>query len=355
MTPTGTIVLTGANGSLGSAIVSRIIADPLLAQNYHALYAIRSEKSAGNVKEALQKPGSNGHTHDLISLDLSSISSVRTAATEINHRVESGEIPPIRALTLNAGWQEYTTHTITDDGFDMAFQVNYLGHFLLTLLLLQSLDKKNGRIVVLGSWSHDTADPRNTSGPVGKSYTRDGYKTIFTRDPWNGGKIAKGKWSTPEEHPNDIEAGFRRYGASKLCEVIMMRELARRISKDSSLSQASVLGVDPGAMPSSLGARGNLQLRIIFKAVMPLVNPLASIFSPNGILRTTTKSAGDVINAAFDVKTLGEKPNRVYMDGSNIGDVGVEAKDGENRERLWKESLVWAGIKNGDTVLEDWQ
>jgi NAD(P)-dependent dehydrogenase (short-subunit alcohol dehydrogenase family) len=43
----------------------------------------------------------------------------------------------------------------TDDGFDMSFASNYLGHWLLTLLLLQSIDRECGRIVVLGSITHE--------------------------------------------------------------------------------------------------------------------------------------------------------------------------------------------------------
>jgi NAD(P)-dependent dehydrogenase (short-subunit alcohol dehydrogenase family) len=151
----GTIVLTGANGGLGSAIVARILSDSSLAQTHHGIYTVRNDKSAENIKAVLQKSAQSGHTYDLLPLDLSSLSSARTAAAEINRRVKNGDIPPVRALILNAGWQEYTTQTITKDGFDMAFQVNYLSHFLLTLLLLQSMDPQNGRIVVLGSWSHE--------------------------------------------------------------------------------------------------------------------------------------------------------------------------------------------------------
>lgn len=50
---------------------------------------------------------------------------------------------------------EWTTESFTKDGFEMAFQSNYLTHWLLTVKLLQSMDKNKGRIVVLGSWSHE--------------------------------------------------------------------------------------------------------------------------------------------------------------------------------------------------------
>lgn len=155
MAPVGTIVVTGANGGLGSAIVSAVKSNSSLAQDYYGLYAVRNPQTATQVQATLRNASHVEHVHELVALDLGSLSSVRSAASEINRRVDNGEIPRIRALILNAGWQEYTTQTITKDGFDMAFHVNYLGHFLLTLLLLQSLDRDNGRIVVVGSWSHE--------------------------------------------------------------------------------------------------------------------------------------------------------------------------------------------------------
>jgi NAD(P)-dependent dehydrogenase (short-subunit alcohol dehydrogenase family) len=151
----GSIFITGANGGLGSAIVGQIVGSPSLAKTYHGLYTVRNTQRADAVRTALQNADSAGHKYDLAPLDLSSLASTRKAAEEINARVAAGSIPPIRALILNAAWQEYTTHTMTDDGFDMTFQANHLSHFLLTLLLLKSMDKKNGRIVILGSWSHE--------------------------------------------------------------------------------------------------------------------------------------------------------------------------------------------------------
>lgn len=64
-------------------------------------------------------------------------------------------MPPIRALILNAGVLDFGKQTWTSDGFDVTFASNYLGHWLLTLLLLQSMDKEAGTIVVIGSQMHE--------------------------------------------------------------------------------------------------------------------------------------------------------------------------------------------------------
>ncbi|TGJ78439.1 hypothetical protein E0Z10_g10323 [Xylaria hypoxylon] len=352
----GSIVVTGANGGLGSAIVQHILDSPSLAKTYHGIYTVRNtERGAATVNGVLRKAASVGHAYDLVPLDLSSLASTRKAAEDINRRVADGSIPPIRALILNAAWQEYTTHTITDDGFDMTFQANHLSHFLFTLLLLKSMDKQNGRLVVLGSWSHDTSDPRNTVKGVLRAYEDEEWNLIF-KEPVDTEPFARGKWSTPDTEPGSGNTGYRRYGASKLCEIMFMRELARRVKADPQLSSIGTAAVDPGAMPTGLTRRTPSKF---LKAAMVVAGPLMSIMSkfspPNGHYRTTAQSASDVINAAFDTKTLGEHPDAVYMNGSSVADVGPEAKDAAKCEKVWRDSIAFAQIKEGDTVLADWR
>ncbi|KAI8634110.1 NAD(P)-binding protein [Xylariaceae sp. FL1651] len=350
----GSIFVTGANGGLGSAIVRHIVESPSFAKTYHGLYTVRNTQRADAVQNVLQKAASAGHKYDLLPLDLSSLASTRKAAEDINKRVANGSLPPIRALILNAAWQEWTTHTMTDDGFDMTFQANYLSHFLLTLLLLKSMDKKNGRIVILGSWSHDTSDKRNTVPGLLRAYEDEKYNQIF-KEPVDTEPLARGKWSASDEAPGDGTPGYRRYGASKLCEIMFMRELSKRLTADPELSSIATLSVDPGAMVTSLTRRNNGR---VMSAVTKVLGPVISLmarFTPTGNWRTPSQSATDVLNAAFDTNTLGERPNGVYMNGAVKGDVGPEAKDAAKCEKLWKDSLGYAQIHEGDTVLATWQ
>lgn len=157
----GTIIVTGANGGLGSAIVSQISSSPQLNTSYHGLYMVRNAATAQALDTALAaksspQMGSNAtsHSHDKISLDLSELSSVRKVATEINERVAAGTIPRIQAIVLNAGYEEFVSQTWTEDGWDMTFAANYLGHWLLTVLLLQSMDREVGRVIWVSSYAH---------------------------------------------------------------------------------------------------------------------------------------------------------------------------------------------------------
>lgn len=69
--------------------------------------------------------------------------------------ISAGKIPPIRALVLNAGFQDFGKQSWTKDGLDTTFVANYLGHWLLTLLLLKSIDRETGRIIIIGSQAHE--------------------------------------------------------------------------------------------------------------------------------------------------------------------------------------------------------
>lgn len=157
MSRKGSILVTGANGGLGSAIVSQIVSSPEFA-GLHGIYTARNAESASALDAALQgsRPaaGAPPHSFEKVSLDLSRLSSVRRVAADISSRVAAGQIPPIRAIILNAGVEEFAKQTWTEDGLDLTFATNYLGHWLLTLMLLGSMDRERGRILWVSSWSH---------------------------------------------------------------------------------------------------------------------------------------------------------------------------------------------------------
>lgn len=148
----GTVLITGANGGLGAAMVEQIESEPSLAA-YRGLYTVRESNSASTLKQILSKTPSR--PHDIIDLDLSDPNSVRRTAEIINAGVAAGTYLPIELLILNAGFQDFGKQAWTPDGLDKTFTANYLGHWLLTLLLLRSIDKDSGRIVVIGSQAHE--------------------------------------------------------------------------------------------------------------------------------------------------------------------------------------------------------
>lgn len=214
----GTIIVTGANGYLGSAIVRHIVSSPEL-QSYHSIFIVRDKSAANTRLTSALKAAVEKVSCEVVSLDLASLANVRRVATAINGRISTRTIPPIRALVLNAAFIEFETQTWTqEDGFDMAFAANYLGHWLLTVMLLQSIDLKTGRITVVGSDIHNPDDwLTETIGPY--THPDNKWRPFITGD--NIDPIALGTWSTRADDPS-TQNGLRRYGAAKFCLVTMM-------------------------------------------------------------------------------------------------------------------------------------
>ena len=210
-TPKGTVLITGANGGLGSAFVSQFLKSPH-ASTYTGLFAVRNPSTATTLQTVISgSPARDGH-HETIALDISTLASVRAGAKAINDRVASGDLPPIRALILNAAIQHTKGQAFTNDGLESNFGMNYLSNFLLVLLLLQSMDKKSGRIVIVASWTHDPLDTRNSH------IKEESHKTIFTSvDALAKAPIEKKDGPWPE-----WDAGMRRYGMSKTLMVMFM-------------------------------------------------------------------------------------------------------------------------------------
>lgn len=204
----GTFIVTGANGGLGRALISHFLNSPE-SSTHKGQFAVRSLSSATGLQKAVSA-APHAEDHDIIAVDLGTLASVRSAAQKINQRVSSGEIPPIRALVLNAAVQFTKRQTFTNDGLESHFAINYLANFLLVLLLLQSMDKNMGRIVIVSSWTHDTSHPLN------KHIVDESHKTVM-RDPEDLAKPRR-----KDKEGDEYNSGMRRYGMSKTLIVMFM-------------------------------------------------------------------------------------------------------------------------------------
>jgi hypothetical protein len=131
-------------------------------------------------------------------------------------------------------------------------------------------------------------------------------------------------------------------------------ELQERLNIDPLLSNIAVLGVDPGTMGGALARRGSLVIRFVTTVVYPLLAPLLVWLWPNGLVRTATKSAGDVMYAALDTKTLREQPKDVYLNGREPWSTSKESKQKEQRKQLWEDSIKYAGVVESETILKRW-
>jgi len=120
-------VVTGANGGLGFETTKELTRHGALVimgvRNGEKAEAARGEILASNPDALLEvRP-----------LDLASLASIRAFATDV-----VAAHPQIDLLVNNAGVMA-TPRRTTEDGFELQFGTNHLGHFALTALLMPAL------------------------------------------------------------------------------------------------------------------------------------------------------------------------------------------------------------------------
>ncbi|TGO52385.1 hypothetical protein BCON_0142g00110 [Botryotinia convoluta] len=140
-------IVTGAAGGIGKAIASEFAHSP---HQYNAIFTVRNTENS-NTQPLRDILVDCSKQYTIKSLELEKLNNIRSFAANVNHLVASGYYRPIRALVLNARYMSRLGQRITEDGYEKHFQVNYLANFLLVLLLLQSMDRENGRIVLISS------------------------------------------------------------------------------------------------------------------------------------------------------------------------------------------------------------
>ncbi|CAN7999984.1 unnamed protein product [Ixodes hexagonus] len=175
-----TVVITGANTGIGYET-----AKELASRGARVILGCRNaQKAEAAVDQLVADTGNPNISWKM--LDTSSMGSVRTFAAEVLKTTDK-----VHVLINNAGIAGTKERCVTEDGFEVTFATNYLGHFLLTNLLLSTLkDSAPSRIISLSSVAYmfgnmDFADLQSMSGKFvsGKAYSNSKLATIlFTRE-----------------------------------------------------------------------------------------------------------------------------------------------------------------------------
>lgn len=151
----GSVIVTGASSGLGLA-AAKSLAE---TGKWHVIMACRdflkterAAKAAGMAKE----------NYSIMHLDLSSLDSVKQFVDNFR---QSGM--PLDVLVCNAAIYRPTARepTYSAEGFELSVGTNHLGHFLLSRLLLEDLNKSDypsKRLIIVGSITGNTRNIQNS-------------------------------------------------------------------------------------------------------------------------------------------------------------------------------------------------
>jgi NAD(P)-dependent dehydrogenase (short-subunit alcohol dehydrogenase family) len=149
-----TAVVTGANGGLGLE-TSRALA----AAGGHVVMAARNQEKAAQAVDDIRSSTPDASL-EVVALDLGSQASVREAVGQILDGRQTIDI-----LVNNAGVMGIPERR-TEDGFEMQFGVDHLGHWSLTALLMPALLQAGAaRVVTVTSTAHHMGRAVNPENP----------------------------------------------------------------------------------------------------------------------------------------------------------------------------------------------
>ena len=256
----------------------------------------------------------------MIHLDLSSLKDIHRFV----HIFSNRDLPPLRALVNNAGVQVVTGTTYTSDGFELTFGVNYLGHFLLTNLLLGML-KPPARIVNVSSEAHN---PATSVGMPAPEYT-------------NPFLLAKPDTLNTKSKKEETRTGMLRYATSKLCNVFFTYELSRRLGAAGYCEPEKMITTNayaPGIVPGTgIGRDFNVFARFAWEYILPFFTFLPGVSSINQAGKILARL---VLDPAL--KTI----TKTYFEGKHIKDSSKESHDEVKARELWEASIDLVQLKD---------
>lgn len=213
-------IVTGANKGIGYA-ASRALA----AMGAEVTLACRQPEAGRTARESIEA-ATGSRTLTVSPLDLASLASVRQFAADFTATHDR-----LHLLVNNAGI--YTSkRTLTGDGFERTWEVDYLAHFLLTNLLLDPLRRAApSRVINVSSNGHQMG--------------RIEFDNLNRETRWSG---------------------MRAYGQAKLAQILFTKEFARRFAG----TGVSAFSVHPGAVRTDW-SRGGLGMRLGARIAWPFM------------------------------------------------------------------------------------
>ncbi len=274
-----TCMVTGANSGIGNRTAERF-AD----RGAQVVMVCRNDERCEKARKEIVQRTQNGDVQ-LLLCDLSSMRSVRLAVKTFKEKFSS-----LHVLVNNAGMIS-SERKITDEDYEKTFATNYLGHFLLTYLLIPAMKDAKAEIINVTSAAHKNANLD--------------FNDLQLKEPSNF-------------------SSWRAYANSKLAQVMFTYTLSKKLKR----YQISVNSFHPGVVNSQFG-NGTLLTKIFYTLFFFL-------------MRDPDDSAEDIVNIITDPKFEGVTGK--YFSKRKIKEPSKDAHDLKVRRKLWKESKRLVGV-----------
>lgn len=287
------IIVTGGNSGTGYESVKAFA-----MKGAEVVLAGRSMERCQQASAEILKAVPDGKI-DVMQLDLADLDSVKSFAAEFIKKYKKLDV-----LLNNAGIM-MSPYFQTKDGFEGQFGTNHLGHFALTVQMMDVIQKTAGaRVVNVSSGAHKRGemDFDNLQFENGRDYSP-----------------------------------MKAYGRSKLANLLFTYELQRRF--ESVNSKAIVVAAHPGVARTNLGRY--MEGKIIYKILYPFFK---------WISQDQSMGALPLIRASVDPEVKGGEyygpDGRNEMKGYPILVLSNAASHNTaDAARLWEESEKLTGVK----------
>jgi len=264
------------------------------------ILACRSSDKTLPVVEDIKEKTKNEKV-EFMELDLSSLASVKKFADQFLERKL-----PLHLLLNNAGIMA-CPFGLTKDGIESQFGTNHVGHFYLTMLLLEPLEQSQpSRIVNLSSLAHTYP----ASGGIAFEKIND--------------EGSYGAWTA--------------YGQSKLANILFTTELQRRLEG----KKIYVNAAHPGAVATELSR--HLNNGFLLGLILPVLTRLFAVTPETGALTQMYLATHPDIEEK-------EIKGRYFVPTAVEGNPSQYAKDEDLAKKLWEFTENLLKEKVGDQYV----
>jgi NAD(P)-dependent dehydrogenase (short-subunit alcohol dehydrogenase family) len=266
-------IVTGGNSGVG--LMTTV---GLAKSGARVFIACRSARKAAQAINYIRQISGNDDI-EFLPLDLASLESVRTCVQLFEQKNL-----PLHILVNNAGIFNKTG--ITQERFELIWGTNYLGHFLLTKLLLEKLKMSAPSRIIMVS-SDMALQPKSIK-----------WELLSKKTPLNFIEL---------------------YSLSKFCLLLLTAELARKLNN----TQVTVNAVHPGLVQSNITVWHRLS-KYLGIGISPKDGAYSTLFC------ATASEVEGISGKFFDPK------------GREIP-LPQAAQDVRLAEELWEKSCLWTG------------